>query len=61
MRIRYSGYYRTRLSKTEKEAFRRKALAEGSIVDVHDSLLREYIGRRKENLQEREHSGEDKE
>lgn len=43
MKAQYTGNYRTSLSATEKKEFRTLALQEGTVVDVHDRLIREFI------------------
>ena len=47
--MNYNGYYRTCLSVSEKEDFRKLAQKEGSVTEVHDNLIRNYIkGKSKE-------------
>lgn len=43
MKAIYTGYYRTRLTPEEKEAFKKLALAQGEVTQVHDDLIRNYI------------------
>lgn len=48
MRKEYTGYYRTLLSQQEKERFKSLALRRGSVVDIHDDLIREFIRKEEE-------------
>lgn len=48
MKSTYTGYYRTKLSPAEKQEFKSLALKRGSVAEVHDGLLREFIRREKE-------------
>ena len=48
MVTRYNGYYRTCLSVSEKEDFRKLAQKEGSVTEVHDNLIRIYIKSKEE-------------
>mgnify|MGYP007106421879 CR=1 FL=1 len=50
MKSTYTGYYRTKLSPAEKQEFKALALKRGSVAEVHDDLLREFIRREKEGL-----------
>ncbi len=43
MKAIYTGYYRTRLTPEEKETFKKLALAQGEVTQVHDDLIRKYI------------------
>lgn len=43
----YNGYYRSCLSDSEKEEFKKLAMKEGSVTEVHDNLLRNYIRSKK--------------
>lgn len=54
MVTRYNGYYRTCLSVSEKEDFRKLAQKEGSVTEVHDNLIRNYIkGKSKEEKRDK--------
>lgn len=46
--MNYNGYYRTCLSVSEKEDFRKLAQKEGSVTEVHDNLIRIYIKSKEE-------------
>ena len=48
MRTNYTGMYRTCLTEEEKRDFKKLALKEGSVAEIHDRLIREYIKARKE-------------
>lgn len=48
MVMNYNGYYRTCLSVSEKEDFRKLAQKEGSVTEVHDNLIRIYIKSKEE-------------
>ena len=55
MVMNYNGYYRTCLSVSEKEDFRKLAQKEGSVTEVHDNLIRNYIkGKSKEEKRDKE-------
>lgn len=54
MKRNYTGYFRSCLSDEERKDFKRLALEEGSVVDVHDALLREYIGRKRRQMEKEE-------
>ncbi len=43
MKAQYTGYYRSCLTAEEKRDFKRLALKQGSVLSVHDKLLREFI------------------
>lgn len=49
MKTQYTGNYRTSLTSSEKKKFRKLALQEGTVVDVHDRLIREYISTKKQD------------
>ncbi len=56
MKRKYSSFYRSCLSSGEKNMFRKLAQKKGSVVDVHDELLREFI---KKELEEGENGTQD--
>ena len=39
----YTGYYRTLLTEEEKKQFNKIASFNGSVTEIHDELLRQYI------------------
>ena len=39
----YTGYYRTLLTEEEKKQFNKIASFKGSVTEIHDELLRQYI------------------
>ena len=48
MKQKYNAYYRSCLTSEEKKEFKELALKRGSVMSVHDSLLREFIRSEKE-------------
>lgn len=58
MKRTYTGYYRTQLSQAEKERFKNLALQRGSVVEIHDELIREFIRKEEgDDISGREHFG----
>lgn len=51
MKAVYTGSYRTRLTSQEKKTFRRLAIAQGEITQVHDDLIRQYITKKEKEVQ----------
>ena len=49
----YTGYYRTLLTDEEKKQFNRIASFKGSVTQIHDDLIREYIKQNKHLLEAR--------
>ena len=49
MKKTYNALYRSCLSDSEKKEFKQLALKKGSVTEIHDSLLREFIKREREN------------
>jgi len=49
MKKRYNALYRSCLTDAEKKAFKELALKKGSVTEIHDSLLREFIKKESEN------------
>lgn len=43
MRKTYTAIYRSCLTEEEKKAFKELALKKGSVTEVHDALIREFI------------------
>lgn len=52
MKAQYTGQYRTGLSASEKKDFKKFALEEGTVVDVHDRLIRDFISLKKRKQEE---------
>lgn len=48
MKSQYTGNYRTRLSKDVRDIFKKYALEEGSVIKVHDMLIREYVSKKEQ-------------
>lgn len=43
MKAQYTGSYRTRLTEEERRTFKKLALTQGEVTEVHDNIIRQYI------------------
>ncbi len=46
MKAQYTGSYRTRLTAEERRIFKKIALSQGEVTEVHDDIIRQYINKK---------------